>query len=816
RQAGFVHVADRHIAPGKKQWTWGNHPFGWAWDRNLTDSDGPYVELMAGTFTDNQPDFSFLMPYETREFKQVWYPIQGIGPATNATEEAAISVRLEGGTAFVGISTSCVIDGRVVVEFGDEIVEDIVRIGPGGAWRGRYEVGEADSVSARFFDCLWSREGRLVVESTVTRTTGTVVKTTGEPPVPPPKPRPATEPLLPDRIESVEELYLTGLHLWQYRHATRKPEAYWREALRRDPLDSRCNSAMADWHLRRGEYALAEEFARKAIERLTARNPNPREGEAFYLLGMALERQGRFAEATDAYKKATWNHAWASAAKYRLACVLLKSSPPPLAGLWGQGNVGEDRRATLKCREADRKLAELDRLLSSSLNRSAIALDATLCRLQGKVESARVRTHSILFADPLDLWAAREARLAAEADPSASESERRRLRWLYKDAMRGDPQNYLDLAIDYADAGLVDQAIAVLDEIADAGDAMVAYARAYYAKGAQGGGCPVPGSSILSPQSCALFPSRLEDIEFLKAADPGDAQAAYLLGNLYYDRGRHEEAIAEWERAVRNAHQPESQAQDGPGTNRLEADATAWRNLGIAYFNVGRDPAKARDAFDKAVAANPRDARIAYERDQLLKRTGEPDENRLNQIDPNLALERDDFTLELCSLLTETGKPDEALAILQARRFAPWEGGEGVALREWTRVNLALGERAIGHDPEEALAYFEAAENPPENLGEARHLLANASDVWYWLGEALSRLGRDDEARTWWSKAAEFKGDFQEMAVRAFSEMTRFQALALSRLGREEGSRSLLENLLAYANELEKEEAKIDYFATSL
>jgi hypothetical protein len=59
---GFVHVADRHIAPGKKQWTWGDHAFGHAWDRELTDTNGPYIELMAGAYTDNQPDFSYLTP----------------------------------------------------------------------------------------------------------------------------------------------------------------------------------------------------------------------------------------------------------------------------------------------------------------------------------------------------------------------------------------------------------------------------------------------------------------------------------------------------------------------------------------------------------------------------------------------------------------------------------------------------------------------------------------------------------------------------------------------------------------------------------
>lgn len=54
-QAGIVHVADHHIAPGKKQWCWGNHEFGYAWDRLLTEPDAlgvhrPYIELMAGVY----------------------------------------------------------------------------------------------------------------------------------------------------------------------------------------------------------------------------------------------------------------------------------------------------------------------------------------------------------------------------------------------------------------------------------------------------------------------------------------------------------------------------------------------------------------------------------------------------------------------------------------------------------------------------------------------------------------------------------------------------------------------------------------------
>ena len=84
KKAGILHVADHHISPGKKQWTWGCGDFGKAWDRNLTDDDGPYVELMTGCFTDNQPDFTWLAPYEEKTFTQYFMPYKEIGMVGNA------------------------------------------------------------------------------------------------------------------------------------------------------------------------------------------------------------------------------------------------------------------------------------------------------------------------------------------------------------------------------------------------------------------------------------------------------------------------------------------------------------------------------------------------------------------------------------------------------------------------------------------------------------------------------------------------------------------------------------------------------------
>ena len=124
---------------------------------------------------------------------------------------------------------------------------------------------------------------------------------------------------MPEDIESADELYLTGLHLEQYRHVTRCPLLYWREALRRDPVDARSNNAIGLWHLRRGEFSQAESHFRAAIERLTRRNANPYDGEPLYNLGLTLCHLDRHDEAYAAFYKATWNQPWQAAGLSR-AC----------------------------------------------------------------------------------------------------------------------------------------------------------------------------------------------------------------------------------------------------------------------------------------------------------------------------------------------------------------------------------------------------------------------------------------------------------------------------------------------------------------
>ena len=318
-QLGFAHVADHHIAPGKKQWTWGNSAFGWAWDRNLSDGDGPYVELMAGVYTDNQPDFSFLAPGETKVFSQYWFPYHGIGPLTEATTDVAVSLRMGTGAggrqAAIGVATTSSrphLDVRLVDSESVTLWQAVLAVEPGKPLQATVDVLAEGDLE------LIVSDGAVELARASTRYRDAL----------PDGIEPATAPAAPRQIETIEELYLVGVHLSQYRHATRSPEPYFEEALRRDPAESRAHVALARLRLADGRLQEAETHLRTALVRLTGRNPNPSDGEASYLLGVVLAAQKRDAEAESAFAKSGWNFAWRSPAKLALARLAAR------AGRW--------------------------------------------------------------------------------------------------------------------------------------------------------------------------------------------------------------------------------------------------------------------------------------------------------------------------------------------------------------------------------------------------------------------------------------------------------------------------------------------------
>ena len=643
--AGFVHWAERRVSPGKKMWTWGDAAFGHAWDAQLTDADGPYVELMAGVYTDNQPDFSWLLPGETKTFTQYWYPVPAIGVVHQATPDAALHVDRGGEGMTVAIAATSPQPGaRIEIRSTGLTIENHpVDLTPGipARIRTRNAGGAADAGDLEVL--LLDADDRVLV-----RWAPTVVEP-GEPWV-------AEQPPSPEDTESVEELYLTGLHLSQYRHPTRSPMPYWLAALERDPGDARTNVAVADRLYRQGRYDEALTHARTAVTRLTRRNANPTDAEAFYLLGLVLSRLGHVTEAQQAFGKAEWDGAWAAPAGFALAQSLAHRG---------------DERAAL------RVLDELDAVAAHDPRR--IALRAVILRRTGDDAEALRVLDAALVADPL----------AAT------------LRFLAGREIH-DTGILLDVALELRDAGDTASALRLLERVQSA---VVAPSGnlgpiAHYLAAAILDGCGRPDQAAdhrrraRSADLTWAFPAGLDALDALNAAiaaEPADATARMLLGTLLYAAGRRAEAVTEWEEAL------------GLGLRH----PVLLRNAALAAYNVTRDDARAWTLYEQAVAVAPADARLRYEQDQLAQRLEQRDAERyerLRSVEP-LVLTRDDFTIAYVRLLLAVGEATRAYGILTEREFRPWEGGEGEALAAWDATIAALG--LPRHDP-------------PATLGEAR------------------------------------------------------------------------------------------------
>ena len=403
---GCVMVADHHAVPGKKFWHWGEHPFGAKWCANLTDDGSRYVELMTGAYTDNQPDFTWLAPYETRCFEQYWYPIREIGGVKNATKDAAINLEIRDGVIRAGVCATGVFrDAGIVVRAGDKVLLDArADVAPDKAFLTEFPADGADPALLSL--TVLSREGKTLAAFTP-------AKLKERKPPEPRKPSPD-----PKTVETCEELYLNGRHLEQVRHFARDPEAYYREALSRDPGDARCNTAMAERALRRGQYEEAVAYADRALKRLCLRNFNPEDTGAHYLRGLALRYLGREEEAADAFHEAAWSARYAGPAYLALAELEARSGRIPEA------------------------LEHLEKALA--------------------------------------LGGENVAALQLKADLTGDEETRAKLKALdpLSDVPTDKPQYFVDRAVALARAGLKKEALAVLEKAPVCGE--VLYYRAYF------------------------------------------------------------------------------------------------------------------------------------------------------------------------------------------------------------------------------------------------------------------------------------------------------------------------------------------------
>ncbi|MGI9061116.1 MAG: DUF5107 domain-containing protein [Ktedonobacteraceae bacterium] len=792
QQAGILHIANHHISPGKKQWTWGHGEFGQAWDRNLTDEDGPYIELMTGVYTDNQPDFSWLQPYEEKSFTQYFLPYKNIGVVKNASIDVAINLDIDDAahtarTASLQVyATSVFADALIELQGKSQLyISETTTISPTQTFSTLVPLASEDAPDD-LIATVKDAHGNLLI--------------TYQPKKPAIEKLPAAaQPLPPPtEISTNEKLYLAGLHLEQYRHATFAPDPYYREGLKRDPGDIRINVALGTLLLRRGLFRASETHFRTAIATLTRHNSNPYDSEAYYQLGVTLKMQGRLDEAFSAFYKAVWSAAWQDSGYFSLA------------------QIACEKKAYLEALE----LVERS-LTRNTRNYQARNLKVALLRKLGRLEEALHIAEETIQLDIADFGAHNERYLLhiARAEQSQAEVALNELTRLLRINAPDAPLNAINcaptiaLATDYMHCGLYEESTTVLHRlVVDANQP--AYPMLHYYLGylyeklghlalAQ---AYRQAASTASPNYC--FPNSLDDLLVLEsaiAAHPNDAKAHYYLGNLLYDKKRHAEAIQHWET---------SRQADG-------SFATVHRNLALAYYNILGKPDAALSSLTTAFACNQQDARVFYELDQLHKKVGYTPAQRLAHLEGHYALvtARDDLYLEYITLLNTLNQHERALRLLSERIFHPWEGGEGKVTGQYVFAQVELGKHLLhAQRAQDALATLQKALLYPQNLGEGKLAGAQENNIYYYLGCAYEQLSMTAQATEHFLVASQ--GLAEPTSAMFYNDqppdMIFYQGLAWLKLQNEKEAKRRFNKLINYGEQHLFDTIKIDYFAVSL
>lgn len=761
-EGGLLHVADHHVSPGKKQWTWGYGDFGQAWDRNLTDEDGPYIELMTGVYTDNQPDFTWLEPGESKEFVQNFLPYSKLGTVQNANTRAAIKLERCDGKLHVGVYAIEALQGQAVIsdEKGNELYREAVELTPCHAKMWELPDNCAERLAMRLEDAAGK----------------TIVSYLEHIAQPVPLPEVAKAPAFPKDIQSADEAFFIGQHLEQYHHATRSNYEYYERGLEIDPLDYRCNVAMGNYEFNRCNYTKALEYAENALKRAHMLNRNSSCGLGSVLKGNCLFKLNRLDEAYDEFFRATWSYNGRT-----------------------KGYIGLGEICALKQDFAQASYFAQRALQTETTNQEALALQAYAAIMSHSSEAADFIEQGLKVCplNPL-LQFLKSLHSKMQAGGACSQQDYQNV----AKALNQREINYLTIAEFLLKVGRKDICVELFKCCPPVG----AIANLVYASLVEDQN--ERAAILIAAQNAFKTWVRFPNFTFerdLLGSLTDNAFALHMCASFDYSHRLYERAADLWQHCL-----------------KLEPEfVEAWRGLGIYQFNKLHDQLAALKSFASALEYSHGDERILFENDLLLKLTHHTPQQRLavlNKYDLTNCL-RDDLKAELVTLYNQAGEIDKAHAMLEQRVFHVWEGGEGRVTGQFiNNAILRAHKTAAQGDYAQALEIIKSALTFPYNLGEGKLVVQTDNDLYFFAAYYAAQAGLSAESAEFLQKA--MVGDTAIAEQHYYNDLpcdyVFYNALAQKIAGKSQEAEQIFTTMRTWSYEAFNEVVHEDFFAVSL
>ena len=829
KQCGTAHVSNRHITVGKKFFLWGNFPEAHVWDTVLTDKDGPYLELMVGCWSDNQPDYSWIAPYETRKVKQFWFPVKGIGGVKNVTVDGAVNVDRRGkDELLVGFYSTRVLKGCTVTVLRHAVpsapsrtvfVEKDVALDPNTPWCKPVKVpaGVADQ---EFTATIADADGRVFLSYT---------------PVGPdphdPLPPKVENPKEPKEYASAELAYEVGLRLAQFHNGILDPEPYYKRALEIDPDYTKANLAMGVRLSKNGAYAAAKPYLERAVKRATQNHTRALDAAPEYYLALCCRslaevgaecwtpRASLLKRAEDLFWRCTWRQTHKKEAFFEIVRICC------LQGRLREAHdILEFNALPLGMDEA--KFHTLHAYLHRKLKDCP---DAIPMHREGWKTFAANNQKKAFVCDPLEYWGQCEETFREGGDGAAALAKTEKNRGL-------KAQQLLECICDYWGIGAWDEVIALCDAaLAKAAvepsyetegalplketlaacnsykNPMFGYFRAYamaqqmtsrltsrVSRPADEVQKTLDAAGKMPTDYC--FPSRLEELAVLNWAADGQtfgdesalANTHYYLGCVLWNMDQKGAGLASW-RVAAKLNPKHALALRCIGF-ALSHPGTYFTNTGVPSGVASRE---AYDYYLKSLEAEPH-FRTLDEAGKLAEKLNLPAAERLALMEKYRTTvdKYDPCILRLAYTYNAVGEYAKAHEILTTRRFHVWEGADGL-LAPFVDSCLGLGQAAMKKgDYRSALKYFEESTTYPANLQAGRPGDAGTEPKSrYFMAQCKKNLGDDSGYR------AELENSLKGW-IHA-GEMDYWRVKALRELGRGAECAPLIAELRQAIKELE-------------
>lgn len=746
REHGVACSGDRFDAPGEKYFTWGTDMHGRAFDTLLSDAGHSYCEIQRGRDY-SQGDSDRIAAMTEDVWAESWIPLRRTQGLSDDCPELVLHVVQGAGEATVNLQ-------------GLQVLTDLsMEAESQGVTLGRAEIARLapeDLFSKSFAVPAATHLDRIRIRDAAGRVLldwKEYVASTED----------WVKPGRSDRLAGIDtaDRLFAQAEAMRFRNWPRpnaEAQRLYERVLGLDPFHVGTLQALAEADFFCGQNQDALDKAEKALPR-TLNDP-----DLLALKGWALFRLGRLDDALEAFGWAGRNEHARRKGLFGVALVQLK-----------QGNVRAAGHA------ADRILA------GNPTDKWGRLLRAALCRKAGETAEAKSIVQGLLAVDPLWNRVHAEALLLGVAV-----------------GLHGDTRRIGDDSVSaaglYLDLGWWEDAETVLsvDESNERFSPANRLAHLLFVQHQLGKtkaaaktlqalrAAPTEMAHAWTTQSIAV-------LEALAAREPAEAMIHFLRGNILASRRRAEEATAAWKHA----------AELGLAAPVLLANLARTADL-------AKEPAAARNLYERAAAAAPADLGIWLEYDRFLAARGLREERaaafaRL----PRAVQQRTLPMLRRVEQLLDLEAYPDAVRELTARRIARGEGDGAVLLLHFEgALGLALA-RIEEKQYDEATSILRQALTYPENLSLGR-MGANPNEamVHYFLGLVAELAGNAAEARKHWETAA-----IEPAAVPSLASS--YVVLANKILGRAHTARGLARQMELYTSGMHPIPPHQFYFHTS-